>query len=101
MRQFWPGRFLRFSLIWTTVIYKPSLLRLQPRTTLAGIVGTMAAEGVKTNRSMRATKEATTNHKGKSEDSEGLDLFSGFIRLHVLHHASEQAIYGLWLIEEL
>jgi PadR family transcriptional regulator PadR len=30
-----------------------------------------------------------------------LDLFSGFIKLHVLHHASEQPVYGLWLIEEL
>lgn len=37
-----------------------------------------------------------------SEDSPSLDLFSGdFIKLHVLHHASEQAVYGLWLIEEL
>lgn len=31
-----------------------------------------------------------------------LDLFSGdFIKLHVLHHASEHPVYGLWLIEEL
>lgn len=29
------------------------------------------------------------------------DLLSGFIRLHVLHHADEQAIYGQWMIEEL
>jgi PadR family transcriptional regulator PadR len=29
------------------------------------------------------------------------DLFSGFIKVHVLHHASEQPVYGLWLIEEL
>src|SRR5437867_1190417 len=50
---------------------------------------------------MKAIKEATTNQKNKSDESEGLDLFSGFIELHVLHHASDQAIYGLWLIEEL
>src|SRR3954470_2044635 len=37
----------------------------------------------------------------KTEESPGPDLFSGFIKLHVLHHASEQPIYGLWLIEEL
>lgn len=38
----------------------------------------------------------------KSEESPRLDLFSGdFIKLHVLHHASEQPVYGLWLIEEL
>ena len=29
------------------------------------------------------------------------DLYSGFIRLHVLHHAAEQPIYGSWMIEEL
>src|ERR1700674_807878 len=37
----------------------------------------------------------------KTEDSPTLDLFGGFIKLHVLHHASEQPVYGLWLIEEL
>ena len=36
-----------------------------------------------------------------TEETPGLDLFSGFIKLHVLHHASEQPVYGLWLIEEL
>jgi PadR family transcriptional regulator PadR len=29
------------------------------------------------------------------------DLLTGFIRLHVLHHAAEQEIYGVWMIEEL
>ncbi len=29
------------------------------------------------------------------------DLYSGFIRLHVLHHAAESPIYGSWMIEEL
>jgi PadR family transcriptional regulator, regulatory protein PadR len=29
------------------------------------------------------------------------DLLSGLVRLHVLHHASEQEIYGLWMIDEL
>ncbi len=28
-------------------------------------------------------------------------LYSGFIRLHVLHHAAEKPIYGSWMIEEL
>jgi len=37
----------------------------------------------------------------KTEDNPSLDLFSGFIKLHVLHHASERPLYGLWLIEEL
>jgi DNA-binding PadR family transcriptional regulator len=29
------------------------------------------------------------------------DLYSGLIRLHVLHHAAQQPIFGLGMIEEL
>jgi DNA-binding PadR family transcriptional regulator len=29
------------------------------------------------------------------------ELLSGFIRLHILHHAVESEIYGQWIIEEL
>jgi PadR family transcriptional regulator, regulatory protein PadR len=29
------------------------------------------------------------------------DLLSGLIRLHVLHHAAEDELYGQWMIEEL
>ena len=29
------------------------------------------------------------------------DLLSGFIRLHILHHAVEGELYGQWMIEEL
>lgn len=29
------------------------------------------------------------------------DLLSGFVRLHILHHAGEEEIYGQWIIEEL
>jgi DNA-binding PadR family transcriptional regulator len=29
------------------------------------------------------------------------DLYTGLIRLHVLHHANERPIYGAWIIEEL
>ena len=28
-------------------------------------------------------------------------LFLGFVKLHILHHASQEPVYGLWLIEEL
>jgi len=31
----------------------------------------------------------------------GRDLYSGLIRLHVLHHACEEPIFGLGMIEEL
>jgi PadR family transcriptional regulator PadR len=42
--------------------------------------------------------------KTKSEDnvfSTDRDLYSGLIRLHVLHHATEEPIFGLGMIEEL
>jgi DNA-binding PadR family transcriptional regulator len=29
------------------------------------------------------------------------ELFLGFIKIHILHHADQEPIYGLWLIEEL
>jgi PadR family transcriptional regulator PadR len=29
------------------------------------------------------------------------DFFLGFIRIHILHHAAREPVYGLWLIEEL
>jgi DNA-binding PadR family transcriptional regulator len=29
------------------------------------------------------------------------DLLTGFIRIHILHHASQHHIYGQWIIEEL
>lgn len=27
--------------------------------------------------------------------------FLGFIKIHILHHAAKEPVYGLWLIEEL
>jgi DNA-binding PadR family transcriptional regulator len=32
---------------------------------------------------------------------EDADLYSGLIRLHVLHHAAREPVYGLAIIEEL
>jgi len=29
------------------------------------------------------------------------EIALGFIRIHVLHHASEGPVYGIWLLEEL
>ncbi|KAA0546326.1 helix-turn-helix transcriptional regulator [Bacillus sp. BGMRC 2118] len=28
-------------------------------------------------------------------------LFLGFIHIHILHHAKEHPIFGLWMVEEL
>jgi DNA-binding PadR family transcriptional regulator len=30
-----------------------------------------------------------------------LNAFASFVEFHVLHHTSEEPVYGLWLIEEL
>jgi DNA-binding PadR family transcriptional regulator len=47
------------------------------------------------------TSKSKEEKKTKREESPSLEMFSGFIKLHVLHHASERPVYGLWLIEEL
>ncbi|MFD1735034.1 PadR family transcriptional regulator [Bacillus salitolerans] len=35
------------------------------------------------------------------EDKTVRKLFLGFIQIHILHHAHEQPIFGLWMLEEL
>lgn len=37
----------------------------------------------------------------KPEEDILRDFFQSFIKVHILHHASENPVYGLWLIEEL
>jgi DNA-binding PadR family transcriptional regulator len=37
----------------------------------------------------------------KPDKAEYQDLYVGLVRLHVLHHASEDAIFGLGMIREL
>ena len=29
------------------------------------------------------------------------DFFLGFVKIHILHHAGREPVYGLWLMEEL
>lgn len=54
------------------------------------------------HRRTRTLPKAKTIEKNQNADeTPSLDLSSGFIKLHVLHHASEQPVYGLWLIDEL
>lgn len=33
--------------------------------------------------------------------SDDKDLYSGLIRLHILHHAAKKPLFGLWMIDEL
>ena len=37
----------------------------------------------------------------RNQNTTHQDLYSGLIRLHILHHACEGEIFGLWMIEEL
>lgn len=39
--------------------------------------------------------------KTKSDKGLDRDLYSGLIRLHILHHAAEEPIFGLGMLEEL
>jgi DNA-binding PadR family transcriptional regulator len=39
--------------------------------------------------------------KSKSDSPLDRDLYSGLIRLHILHHAVEEPIFGLGMLEEL
>ena len=41
----------------------------------------------------------TKKERGRPIDDR--DLYSGLIRLHVLHHSTEEPIFGLGMIEEL
>jgi DNA-binding PadR family transcriptional regulator len=42
-----------------------------------------------------------TVNDGRLQDILYKDLYSGLIRLHVLHHAAKESVFGLGMIEEL
>ena len=42
--------------------------------------------------------KTNVDHRGLADDR---DLYSGLIRLHVLHHAAHEPIFGLGMVEEL
>jgi PadR family transcriptional regulator PadR len=46
------------------------------------------------------THPRATHHR-RSPSIDDRDLYSGLIRLHILHHAVEEPIFGLAIIEEL
>jgi DNA-binding PadR family transcriptional regulator len=39
--------------------------------------------------------------KSEVQDRRDQDLYAGLIRLHILHHAAKERVFGLWFIEEL
>jgi DNA-binding PadR family transcriptional regulator len=51
--------------------------------------------------SQRTAEGVVPITKFDKEDMKYKDLLTGFIRLHILHHAAEHEIYGQWMIEEL
>ena len=44
------------------------------------------------------TRQARAARAGGESDQE---FYGGLIRLHILHHAAQEPVFGLWLIEEL
>ena len=49
----------------------------------------------------KAGKAATPRRTAASTAADHRDLYAGLVRLHVLHHACKEAVYGLAMIEEL
>lgn len=45
--------------------------------------------------------EMLKSKKPEVQDRRDQDLYGGLIRLHILHHASKEPVFGLWFIEEL
>src|SRR5579863_6409627 len=50
---------------------------------------------------LKTTRNSTDRSIQTLATSDHRNLYAGLIRLHVLHHASEEAVYGLAMIEEL
>ncbi len=39
--------------------------------------------------------------KSPAKKTDKLELLTGFVRLHVLHHAAKEPLVGFWMMEEL
>jgi PadR family transcriptional regulator PadR len=49
-----------------------------------------------------AKTASSTKKQTRSRENRPLrDFFLGFVKVHVLHHASRGPIYGVWFLEEL
>jgi len=46
----------------------------------------------------RVRKKSAHSTRGPADDR---DFYGGLIRLHILHHAAQTPVFGLWLIDEL
>ena len=60
------------------------------------MTGSPRKKGIKATRAK--TGQVRTARAGEESDQE---FYGGLIRLHILHHAAQEPVFGLWLIEEL
>lgn len=49
----------------------------------------------------RTRSDARGSQAPKQESKLLRDFFLGFVKVHVLQHASQEPIYGVWFLEEL
>jgi PadR family transcriptional regulator PadR len=70
-------------------VYRKSMAKLDIAIPSAG---RSAVEQQKVRRKASAGASAKEDHR---------DLYTGLIRLHVLHHAAKESVYGFAMIEEL
>ena len=53
------------------------------------------------NRPPKLVLSIAVPRRAEQHDNDDRDLYSGLIRLHVLHHAAKEPIFGLGMLEEL
>ena len=61
----------------------------------------MLAELAGQVRQVTMKRQASAIHKMPSGRRKNQELYIGLVRLHVLHHAAEEPIFGLGIIQEL
>ena len=49
----------------------------------------------------RKSKQRARRVATIEEHDQDMALYGGLVRLHILHHAAQAPVFGLWLIEEL
>jgi DNA-binding PadR family transcriptional regulator len=45
--------------------------------------------------------EMSNSKNHEQREPRDQDLYGGLVRLHILHHAAKEPVFGLWFIEEL
>jgi PadR family transcriptional regulator PadR len=63
--------------------------------------GLMRALVVRQDRKLRIARMRRKTLHEKPKEPDHREFVSGFIRLHILHHAAQEPLVGFWMIEEL